>query len=123
MASIEHRLSRKMRVGLLGSTAALGSYGFQFVFDDDYVSSTLGGAVGAIVGNAFPMIRFEGLARVAIVGAIAGYTGTLLTKRLAGDLTDEDDVPFRALVGLVLGGGAGALSVDGILPPEIKLLG
>jgi len=112
-----------MRVGILGSASAIGAHGFKFVFETDrYLSATIGGAITAVIANQLPFLRFSGLSRIAAIGAISGYTGRLLSEKFAPDTDPDEDVPFRALLGLVLGGGVGALSADGISPPEIKLL-
>lgn len=112
-----------MRVGILGSSAAIGAHGFKFAFESDrYLSATVGGALTAIAANQLPFLRFEGLASIALVGAIAGYTGRILSDRFSEGADPEGDIPFRALLGLVLGGGVGALSADSLSPPEIKML-
>lgn len=112
-----------MRVGILGSASAIGAHGFKFVVESDqYTSATIGGALAAVVVNRLGFLQFDGISRVALVGAIAGYAGRALSDRFSPEDDSGVDVPFRALLGLVLGGGVGALSADGISPPEIKLL-
>lgn len=123
MAQGISNLSRPMQIGILGSCAAIGAHGAKFAFEaDNYLSSTVGGAISAIVANSLLSMKFEGVASIAMLGAIAGYTGNVMSNRLRDGLGVDGDIPFRALLGLVLGGGVGALSFDSLSPPEIKLL-
>lgn len=122
MAGKISTLSRPMRVGILGAASAVGAHGFNVVIGDGYLGSTVGGALSAAIANQLLSTGFSGLSRIALVGAVAGYTGRLVSNRLAPAADRVDDVPFRALLGLVLGGSVGAISTDRIAPPEIKLL-
>ena len=122
MASPDKRFSRPLRVGLLGATAAIGSHAARRVVDDGYLSSTVGGAAAAVLVSRIPSIGFAGLASVALIGAISGYAGRALSRQLAPEVSSTEDVPFRALLGLVMGGAVAAISADGISPPEIKML-
>jgi hypothetical protein len=113
--------SRQMRVGLLGAIGAIGGELSKSVVGPGLMSSTLGGALAALLVSQTQAIRLSRTASVALLGAVSGYTGRLLSNELAAGAPGSG-VPFRALLGLVLGGSVGAISADGLSPPEIKVL-
>jgi hypothetical protein len=110
-----------MRVGLLGASAAVGGELSKAVAGPGLLSSTVGGALAAILVSQTRTIQLRRTASVALLGAVSGYTGRLLSNQLAEGLAGSG-VPFRALLGLVLGGSVGAISADGLSPPEMKVL-
>lgn len=88
---------------------------------DSYLASTTGGVVGAMVSNLIFGFGFESMISLGLLGAVSGFTGARLSDAFTEDVAG--DAPLRNFIGLVLGGAAGSLSLDSLVPPELRLKG